>query len=236
MEGFPAWSLGRYLSASRWLGGWAGWLTYKTSPSYARRLRQNLFNALGREDEAVLRAAIVEAGRQALELPFIWGRPAAEVVASAVRTEGWELVEAARAEGAGILFITPHLGCFEITAQCIAAKIPITVLYRPPRKEVLQPLMEAGRAHGLEPIGVEAQRVLRLEKGHVIEFFNGALMVPTPAHVPEPAQKGEGAGDTLAGLVPDAAPEAPAAEAGPAATPEASSATPPAPTDPPSPA
>ena len=130
------------------IGGWAGWLTYKTSPSYARRLRENLFNALGREDEAVLRAAIVEAGRQALELPFIWGRPAAEVVAAAVRTEGWELVEAARAEGAGILFITPHLGCFEITAQCIAAKIPITVLYRPPRKEVLQPLMEGGRARG----------------------------------------------------------------------------------------
>ena len=65
-----------------------------------------------------------------------------------MRTEGWELVEAARAEGAGILFITPHLGCFEITAQCIAAKIPITVLYRSPRKEVLRPLMEAGRVRG----------------------------------------------------------------------------------------
>lgn len=135
----------------RWLhrlGAWAGWLTYRTSPSYARRLRENLFNALGREDEAVLRAAIAEAGRQAFELPFIWLRPAEEVVASAVRTEGWELVEEARRDGAGILFITPHLGCFEITAQCIAARIPITVLYRPPRKAALQPLMQAGRARG----------------------------------------------------------------------------------------
>ena len=135
----------------RWLhrlGGWAGWLTYQTSPSYARRLRANLFNALGREDDAVLRAAIAEAGRQAFELPFIWLRPADEVVASAVRTEGWDLVEDALRDGAGILFITPHLGCFEITAQCIAARIPITVLYRPPRKAALQPLMEAGRARG----------------------------------------------------------------------------------------
>ena len=130
------------------LGGWAGWLVYRSSPAYARRLRANLFNALGREDDAVLRAAVAEAGRQALELPWIWLRPAAEVVASAVRTEGWELVEQARADGAGILFITPHLGCFEITAQCIAAQIPITVLYRPPRKPGLQPLMEAGRARG----------------------------------------------------------------------------------------
>ena len=29
-------------------------------------------------------------------------------------------------------------------------------------------LAQAGRAYGLKPFGVEAQRVLRLEKGHVI--------------------------------------------------------------------
>src|SRR5204862_3359031 len=29
-------------------------------------------------------------------------------------------------------------------------------------------LMEAGRAHGMRPFGVEAQRLLRLEKGHLI--------------------------------------------------------------------
>ncbi len=130
------------------LGGWAGWITYWASPGYRRRLRENLANALGREDEGVLRATVAEAGRQALELPWIWLRPAEEVVARAVRTEGWELVEAARADGAGILFITPHLGCFEITAQCIAARMPITVLYRSPRKAALEPLMEAGRARG----------------------------------------------------------------------------------------
>ena len=33
---------------------------------------------------------------------------------------------------------------------------------------VAERLLEAGRAHGLVPIGVEAQRLLRLEKGHVI--------------------------------------------------------------------
>ena len=29
-------------------------------------------------------------------------------------------------------------------------------------------LMDAGQAHGIRPFGVEAQRLLRLEKGHVI--------------------------------------------------------------------
>lgn len=130
------------------LGGWAGWLAYAASPSYRRRLRRNLHSALGRLDSAILHTAVAESGRQALELPWLWLRPAEEVVASVVRVEGWEWVEAAQRESAGILFITPHLGCFEITAQYFASHAPVTVLYRPPRNRALEPLMQAGRVRG----------------------------------------------------------------------------------------
>ncbi|TMW78800.1 lysophospholipid acyltransferase family protein [Thauera sp. UPWRP] len=126
------------------IGGWAGWITYAASPTYRRRLRQNLFNALGREDERLLRAAIAETGRQFIEIAWVWLRPVEEVMGK-VRVDGWGLVEAAQDEGAGLLFITPHLGCFEINAQYIATRAPITVLFRPPRKSVLAPLMEEGR-------------------------------------------------------------------------------------------
>ncbi|QTQ37173.1 putative lipid A biosynthesis lauroyl acyltransferase [Aromatoleum petrolei] len=130
------------------LGGWAGWLTWRLSPSYARRLEANLANALGRSDPALLKAAIAEAGRQALELPFVWLRPQEEVLSRVVRVEGRELIERARAEGASVLFLTPHLGCFEMCAQYCSTHGPITVLFRPPRKEALGPLMEAGRSRG----------------------------------------------------------------------------------------
>lgn len=133
------------LSVLHRIGGWAGWITYAASPSYRRRLRENLFRALGREDERLLRAAIAETGRQFIEIAWVWLRPTAEVMRK-VRVEGWELVEDAQREGAGLLFITPHLGCFEINAQYIATRLPITVLYRPPRKAVLAPLMEQGRS------------------------------------------------------------------------------------------
>jgi KDO2-lipid IV(A) lauroyltransferase len=43
------------------------------------------------------------------------------------------------------VFLTPHLGCFEITAQYYAAHAPITVLYRPPKFAALQQLIETGR-------------------------------------------------------------------------------------------
>lgn len=131
------------------VGGLAGWVTYASSPTYRRRLRRNLAQAIGRDDPVVLRSAIAEAGKQAFELPWMWLRPADEVVSKVVRVEGWELVEAAHREEAGILFMTPHLGCFEITAQYVASIAPVTVLYRPPRYAALEPLMQAGRVRGM---------------------------------------------------------------------------------------
>jgi KDO2-lipid IV(A) lauroyltransferase len=50
-----------------------------------------------------------------------------------------------RARGKGIIFLTPHLGCFEISALYGAQRLPLTVLYRPPKQRWLEPLMVAGR-------------------------------------------------------------------------------------------
>lgn len=137
------------LGALQKLGVFAGWLTYALSPSYRRRLRANLEHALGKaEADRVWRRAVGETGKQALELPWMLLRPQDELVAKVVRVSGWEHVEAAEARGGGILFITPHLGCFEITAQYFSTHRPITVLYRAPKKAVLQPVINAGRSRG----------------------------------------------------------------------------------------
>jgi len=49
-----------------------------------------------------------------------------------------------------VVFLTPHLGCFEVTAQAYAQRFgqqgrPITVLYRPPRKQWLRNLVVSTR-------------------------------------------------------------------------------------------
>ena len=131
------------------IGFLAGWLTYALSPSYRRRLRANLEHALGAEVASrIWRRVVGETGKQALELPWVLLRPQEEVVAKVVKVSGWEHVEAAEATGGGILFITPHLGCFEIAAQYFSRHKPITVLYRAPKKAVLQPVINAGRSRG----------------------------------------------------------------------------------------
>lgn len=155
------------------VGALAGWATYAASPTYRQRLRANLGLALGSVPRGVLRAAVAEAGRQALEMPWVLLRSRREVLAQVVDVQGQEWVDAARAAGRGMLFLTPHLGCFEITAQYLAQQAPITVLYRPPRKAVLRPLIEAGRERGMmrqAPADLSGVRKLlqALKKGEMV--------------------------------------------------------------------
>jgi KDO2-lipid IV(A) lauroyltransferase len=127
------------------LGAALGWAMYGLSPTYRRHLRENLA-AAGYADAATRRAAIAESGRLLAELPAVWLRPRNKVAALVKDIRGLELVDAARARGLGIVFLTPHLGCFEITAQVAAERFPITVLYSPPKMKWLQPIIEQGRA------------------------------------------------------------------------------------------
>jgi KDO2-lipid IV(A) lauroyltransferase len=130
-------------------GAALGWLVYWASPTYAGRLRENL-RASGLYGDArggrmVLDAAIEEAGKGVTELLAVWFGDDARVARLVVECEHWNVVEAARARGNGIIFLTPHLGCFEISALYGAQRMPLTVLYRPPRLRWLEPLMIAGR-------------------------------------------------------------------------------------------
>lgn len=158
------------------LGAAAGWVTYLGSRRYAARMRENLMasgvcapGACGK----VLHRAVAEAGKSVLELLAIWLRPEQRALGLLKRCHGWEHVEAAHRQGKGLIFLTPHMGCFEISSLYYAARHPITVLYRPPRLRWLQPLMESGRRRGqvsLAPTDVGGVRSLikALRQGEAI--------------------------------------------------------------------
>jgi len=125
------------------VGSALGWLVYWASATYRRRLNANA--ALAGITRAERRVSVVQAGRMVAELPRLWfGAPVP------VHWEGDAAIDAAHRTGRGLLFLTPHLGCFEITAQAYAARYaplygPMTVLYRPARKAWLAPLVERAR-------------------------------------------------------------------------------------------
>ena len=147
------------LRALHRLGSAVGRGTYLLSGKYAARLRENLALSLTlspREREQpptaefreLLHTSIAEAGKALVELPWVWLRPLAEVTGSVRACHGWEHVEAARAKGRGIIFLTPHLGCFEVSALYAAEHMPITVLYRPPKLIWLEQVVRGGRERG----------------------------------------------------------------------------------------
>ncbi len=140
------------LSVLHRLGAVLGWVIYLASASYASRLRENLRNAGLSCSEAefrkLLHANVREMGKGVMELPWVWRRPFDEVVAGVRQCHGWEDVEAARAHGKGVIFLTPHFGCFEMINLYLAARLPMTTMYRAPRWKFLDTLMHDGRARG----------------------------------------------------------------------------------------
>ena len=167
------------LPALHALGSALGWTVYLASPAYRRRLRENIHRAGYPQHR---HAAIGEAGKSILELPFIWCADPARVLATA-DIENWPLLQEALDSGGGVIMLTPHLGCFELIAQVVATRIPFTVLYRPPRKAALKPLMEDARARHnllLAPANLSGVRALlkTLRKGGAI----GLLPDQVPQH------------------------------------------------------
>ena len=124
--------------------GWTlGWLAFMLSGSYRREFLSNARRAgIAQPDQW---RAVGEAGKLIAELPRLWmGRP------PRILWDGAEFVEAALASGHGVIFLTPHMGCFEVTAQAYAVRYgvqgqPMTVLFRPPRKSALQQLVALAR-------------------------------------------------------------------------------------------
>ncbi|HEX5091706.1 MAG TPA: lysophospholipid acyltransferase family protein [Burkholderiales bacterium] len=132
------------LRAAHALGVALAWIIYAVAPRWRARLRANLEQA-GYRDARHRRAAVSEMGKMVAEAPKMWLRPAAELRALLRRVEGLERVRAARAAGKGIVFFTPHYGCFEITPLTVSAEMPLTALYRPQKKARLQRMIVEGR-------------------------------------------------------------------------------------------
>ena len=145
------------------LGALAGWIAYLASPTYRRRIHENLA-AAGITDARVRRSAVAHAGRQALETAWVWMRPA-QALRDAVQVENPQALEALLARPGPLVLLTPHLGCFEIIAQYWmldprTSVRPMTALYRVPRKAQLKPLLQQARLrHGLRLAPAELRGV-----------------------------------------------------------------------------
>ncbi|QIL70078.1 lysophospholipid acyltransferase family protein [Diaphorobacter sp. HDW4B] len=125
-------------------GGVMGWVTFALSPTYRRRFVENARQA--GYSFGQVNSAVGHAGRMVFETPRIWlgqSLPKCTVINA-------EVVDRAYALGKGIVFLTPHLGCFELSVHAAAQRWSakygdITMLYRPARQAWLAEILETAR-------------------------------------------------------------------------------------------
>jgi KDO2-lipid IV(A) lauroyltransferase len=146
-------------------GAALGWVACHTPSRFSRRLRENLRASGVWAGEAefgrILRASVRETGKQALEFIPLWFRPQADAASLVRSCEGKEAVLEAYRQGRGVILLTPHLGCFEVSAIYAAQHAPITVLYRQPHVRWLDHLITAGRGRGQEKLAPADLRGVR---------------------------------------------------------------------------
>ena len=165
------------------LGAVMGWLVYGLSARFRKRWNEN--RAQAGLSASQVRGGIAHNGRMMLELPRLWlGKPVPTF------WQGLEHVEQAYAQQRGVVFLTPHLGCFEITAQMIAKSFheqhgDLTVMYRPPNQRWMTEMMTYVRNRpGLRAVPTNLTGVRQM----VRELRQGRAVGILPDHVPPEGQ------------------------------------------------
>ena len=161
------------------IGAVLGWVVFVVSPTYRGRFLAN--SKLAGYTFSEVKGAIASSGRMVAELPKLWMSTAGKLQGKAEAPFTWrgkEHIEAAYAAGKGVIFLTPHLGSFEMIGQAwgqdFGPKLGnFTVLFRPARKVWMSDLVANSRNRpGLATVptnlsGVR-QMIKALRKGEAV--------------------------------------------------------------------
>ena len=129
---------------------------------------------------------IGETGKTILEAFAIWTSKEKRILGWIKEVKGLDAIEKAQKNKKGIIFLTPHLGCYEITSIYYGSKFPLTVLYRPPRQKWLINLIKKGRQKGF-------QTLAPTDKSGVKKILNALKKNEAIGILPDQAaNKGEG--------------------------------------------
>jgi KDO2-lipid IV(A) lauroyltransferase len=136
------------LSALRVLGSGIGWVVWLASSKVRRTVAANLAQAglLGKAGLSVRR--VVQANvRGLLEMVWIWFTPVTALHSRCTFEDTTQHVLKPIIDNAqATIFLTPHLGCFEVLAKWFSMQAPMTALYRRPNKPWLAKLIEVARS------------------------------------------------------------------------------------------
>jgi KDO2-lipid IV(A) lauroyltransferase len=117
------------------IGEWLGALGYRPFGIRRAVVERQVRAAFPEFDETevnrVAMASYESLGRTAIETALLPARSREQVIGMFSRVEGWDIVERAMAQGKGILFVTGHLGNWELAGSFVAARgVPLEAVAR----------------------------------------------------------------------------------------------------------
>lgn len=153
------------LSTVHKLGTGLGWLLYHSMPSARYEAKKNMLQSglFNNDIQHAVKKHFYFLGQSILETPYIWNCNNQEIEQLVQSHSNWDVVNASLEQNKGIIFLTPHMGCFEVTSLFYGLHHPISVLYRPPKLKWLEGLMQSGRERNnikLAPANVKGVRTL----------------------------------------------------------------------------
>lgn len=125
------------------------------------------------ERQQLLEGALQEFGKAIAEAGPIWLWPKERLFELIHETESCRLFHDLYREGQGLLVITPHIAVWELVGLYYSSIYPVTVLYRPPHREGLEPFLCESRSRfgaRLAPTTAKGVRALysALARGEVV--------------------------------------------------------------------
>ncbi|PKY09581.1 lipid A biosynthesis acyltransferase [Acidithiobacillus marinus] len=127
------------------LGDAARWLLSRPRRVVAANLAIAFPDLSDAQRQALLCQHFRALGQAALELGPLWFWPLPRASGLIREVIGVEAVDAALAQGRGVILFTAHLGAWEAAVQYIGQRWPVTVLYMETRNPALNQLMATGR-------------------------------------------------------------------------------------------
>lgn len=137
--------------------------------------------------QSVARKSLMHEARTMLEMPRLWRLSPSRIESLAARVSGFDLLEEARAQGKGIILVTPHFGSWEFSGLYLTGHVTIYSMYRPVKHRLIDDFVRRGRQHTgaiLAPADVTGVRLLlrALQERHAVGIL--------PDHVPRRKEDG----------------------------------------------
>jgi KDO2-lipid IV(A) lauroyltransferase len=116
------------------VGEWLGALGYRPFGIRRAVVERQVRAAFPELDQLavqrIARESYESLGRTTIETALMPARSRDQVLAMFSRVEGWDIVERAMALGRGILFVTGHLGNWELAGSFVASRVPLEAVAR----------------------------------------------------------------------------------------------------------